>query len=83
MNDHAQFKGIGPADIDEDLNGLILGFRFIFCFAFHFPGRGESGYLFHAVFFQAFAYFLFGILADIFQFGGNQDIVKLTQDVPP
>ena len=83
MGNQAEFERIGAADVDENLDCPVLGIGFISRFAFHLPGGSESGNPFKIVFFQTFVYFLFCLFANPFEFGGDQNIIDLAQEIPP
>ena len=83
MGNQAEFERVGAADVDENLDCPVLGIGFISRFVFHLPGGGESGNPFKIVFLQTFVYFLFCLFANSFEFGGDQNIIDLAQEIPP
>jgi len=83
MGNQAEFERIGAADVDENLDCPVLGIGFISRFVFHLPGGGKSGNPFQIVFLQTFVYFLFCLFANSFEFGGDQNIIGLAQEIPP
>ena len=82
MGNQAEFERIGAADVDKNLDCLVFGISFISRFAFHLPGGGEGGNPFKIVFFQTLVYFLFCLFANSFEFGGDQNIIGLAQEIP-